>query len=303
MKNVVMTEITEDNISAFRELLPEGIRPEGILAERYAIGALTGEKGTLIPAGLIIFSIGYSGYEKSLTMPPSLHIHWLFVSENERSRGVGRALLAQLYDIAKIARVNEIRCRLTTPDTDTCPVGFLRENGFDFSECKHISMVRPMGVLFTPKQGVQDADRACIRFLEELSPEELESIPDIFGEAPKIFDVKGRLTCEPELSCVIMHKKKISGIFLVSSEKTVSRKQRLEFTFIRVLPGVPVDKIRRLLRLSFLKALALYGPEVPVYLETEYPPSVKLIQYGVKDCPVDKILIGSRPVMQPEVIE
>ncbi|MCR4907758.1 MAG: GNAT family N-acetyltransferase [Lachnospiraceae bacterium] len=292
MKNVIMTEITEENISAFRELLPEGI-PE----ERYAIGALTGEMGALVPVGLMIFSIGYSGYEKNLTLPPSLFLHWLFVSENERSKGVGRAMLTCLYSIAQSAHVNEIRCRLTAPELDTCPRDFLSDNGFEFSETERICIVRPMGVLFTPKQGVDSADRACVRFLEDLSFKELESIPDIFGEAPKIFDAEGRLTCNAELSCVVMHKEKISGIFLVSSEKTVSRRKRLAFTFIRMLPGVPVDKIRRLLKLSFLRTLELYGPEIPVYLETEYPPSIKLVKYGVKDCPVENILIGIRPVM------
>ncbi len=296
MKTITMTEVTEENISAFRELVPDGILPEGILEGRHAIGALTGKRGTFMPVGLIIFSIGYSGYEKSLKSPPSISLLWLFVSENERKNGVGSALLKQLFYMAESSHVNEIRCSLTTPDTDTCPVKFFKDNGFAFTETERISLVRPMGVLFTPRKAVDIGDLTCIRSLEELSSEELESIPDIFGEAPKIFDAYGNLTCDEELSCVLMHKKKISGIFIVSSEDTLSDNRRLEFNFIRVLPGVPVDKIRRLLKVAFIKTLELYGPDIPVYMESEYPPSVKLIKYGVSDCPVEKILTGVRPV-------
>ncbi len=86
------------------------------------------------------------------------------------------------------------------------------------------------------------------------------------------------------------------GDIVAESRTAVIKKNGQLIRLSGCFRGVPADKIRRLLKLAFIKTLELYGPEVPVYLETEYPPSVKLIKYGVKNCPVEKVLIGIRPV-------
>ncbi len=297
---ITITGVTKENLSAFMELAPAGILTDDMLDARHAIGALTGKRGEFVPVGLLIFDIGYSGLEKRADEPPSINLLWLYVSEDQRSKGVGKELLAKLYSIADSSGIKEIRCRLTAPDPENIIKSFLSGSGFEISEVERVSLTRPISAYFSP-EGKKDASGAdYIRSISELSPEELESIPGLFGESPKILDEDGRLNCESTVSCVLMHKDKISGILLSSSERRLSDDWRLKYTFIRILPQVPAEKIRMMLRSSFSKALELYGPDTPVHMESEYPPSVKLIKYTIKDCPTEKLLIGSITEPSPD---
>ncbi len=293
---MTITTITAENRHAFEQFAPAGTLTDNMLEGRHAMGALTGEKGSFEPAGLMIFDIAYTGYEKSMKTAPSVKIHWLYVDGDKRLKGVGSALMDGLLSSLKSADINEIRCCVEDPDADEGLKLFLESRGFEFEYTERINLVRPLKEFDEKRKRIQFKEDGSIKPLSELGREELKNIRKTFGEAPEIFGHDGRLNCEPELSCVLFHKKLISGVYLVSSRQSRPGQYALKFFFMRILPGTPAAKTRELLQVSFAKALETYGLEVPVYIETEYPPSVALIKYLISDCPVEKVLTGVRPL-------
>lgn len=291
---MTVTTVTAENLRAFERFAPAGTLTDHMLEGRHAIGALTGEQGSFVPAGLMIFGIAYTGYEKSIKTAPSVIIHWLYVGETERRKGAGSALMDGLLSSLKNVSINEIRCSVEDPVEDNGLKQFLENMGFVFDYTERIRLVRTLGEFDEKRKRIQFKGETSVKPLSELKREELKSIREIFGEAPEIFDPDGRLDCEPELSYVLFHKNQISGVYLVAARHTRPDKHALKFFFMRILPGIPVTKTQELLQVSFVKALESYGLEVPVYIETEYPPSVALIKYLISDCPVEKVLTGVR---------
>ncbi|MCR4907760.1 MAG: GNAT family N-acetyltransferase [Lachnospiraceae bacterium] len=292
---MTITTLSAENLQAFEQFAPAGTLTEHILEGRHAIGALAWEEGSFVPVGLMIFDIAYTGHEKSISTPPSVNILWLYVDETERNKGTGSALMDGLLSSLKNTEINEIRCVVEDPEEEGNELKrFLESRGFEFEYTERISLASSLEELDKKRKRIQLKGELSVKPLSELEYEELKSIREIFGETPDIFGMDGRLNCEPLLSYVLYHEDKISGVYLVSSRKTGVDKRALKIYFMRILPGIPASKTRELLQVSFAKAIEIFGLEVPVYIDTEYPPTVALIKYLISDCPVEKVLTGVR---------
>ncbi len=289
---MTITTLSAENLPAFEQFAPAGTLTEHMLEGRQAIGALAGEEGSFEPVGLMIFEIAYTGYEKKLTTPPSVNILWLYVDETKRLKGAGSALMDGLLSSIRNAEINQIRCVVEDPDEENGLKQFLESRGFEFEYTERINLASSLEELDKRRKRIKLEGELSVKPLSELDREELKSIREVFGETPEIFGADGRLNCEPFLSYVLYHEEQISGVYLVSSRKTGEDKRALKIYFMRILPGVPAIKTRELLQVSFAKAVEIYGLDVPVYIDTEYPPTVALIKYLISDCPVEKVLTG-----------
>lgn len=100
---ITFTTVTTENSEAFLHLAPQGFLSGEYLEDKKAVGALTGKRGSFVPAALMIIFIGFTGYEKSVEVGPSIAVKWFMVDEEYRLQGIGRACFEKLYSLGRQA--------------------------------------------------------------------------------------------------------------------------------------------------------------------------------------------------------
>lgn len=128
---MLITAISEKNVSAFRHLISPEVRTLLFSEGVFALGAICEEKGEKLAAGVLIFSVdeGESGDEILMAAV----IRWLFVSEEMRQKGVADRLMAELIHAVGLGGVEHIICDLPVPEEYDALCGYLESLGFEFS--------------------------------------------------------------------------------------------------------------------------------------------------------------------------
>ncbi len=285
---LIFTSVTSENAEAFEYLAPQGYLSEDYLPGKRALGVLVEKEGILIPAGLLIFFIRFTGYETSAKEGPSIVVRWIGVDEEFERKGIGKAMLDKLYALGKSGDVSMI----CFPDRGYFEWHdlkfFLVHSGYRIVNWKRVRMIRPLGS-FAGLGKEHEGERShSVKALKKLGPEELELISGIFMTRPDQIMQREDSPYDLELCAAAVKGKNLVGIFLISSERDMPDGWRLNRLFLGIRPKTPSKITLDLLRFSYERGLKRYGKDTDVAVEADHPTIVKLLRHLVPDCPVEE---------------
>ncbi len=298
--NITFTTITPENSEAFLHLAPQGFLSKEYLEDKKAVGALIGEKGSFLPAALMIIFIGFTGYEKSIEEGPSIAVKWFMVDEEYRLQGIGRACFEKLYGLGRKVNAARILCAGRGFYEWDSFRPFLGRLGYSFFNYKRIRTVCTlknfMGITALSEESPEDKKGYSIKTLKKVGEEELEIVYGLFMTRPDKILHDENFEYDKELCCAAVCGKKLAGVFLISSEELADGKHNLSSIFFGVVPETPPEVTLAMIDHSYNRALKLYGEDTIVYIETENPSLVGFIKQLVPDCPVQEAEAGIKKI-------
>ncbi|MBO6137917.1 MAG: GNAT family N-acetyltransferase [Lachnospiraceae bacterium] len=316
---MILSTVTGENAYAFRELSPGGELEEEDLEGCFAIGALWEEEdggktegkkdGTQrIPAGLIIFEAEYTELGGFHSAEPELHLIWLYVHEAYRGRGIGRCLMRKALSLAISAGLKGINCSLYIGEREGNEEikGFLEHYNFRFTRSERLDFSFQLkdfaeheDINAKPEKGYS---------VVSISKVSKERIDEFFGKLGLDTD-EGRLRpgevsyLETVVSSAILKGRSVQGVFLADLDDYYNGSRILDNVFLRVLPGLDPRNILAMIMFSLRSSLAIYGGELTMHVASEYPPSIRLVKYFVKDAPSRQMEYGVYNIDKDKVQE
>ena len=304
---MILSRITQENAAAFKELAPGGRLDHDLLKDCFMIGAILEEEdgkpgeekiSGKVPAGLMIFDTVYTEFESPHSSRPDMHLMWLFVREDLRKRGIGRELMKEALSLAVSAELREINCSFYAGEGEGDGEdikSFLEHYSFKFITSESLDFTISLkeferyGELETsPEEGYSVTSLARIpqTALDDFFNEMGMGIQDSslqFGDAAGT---------ETIVSSAILKGTSVQGIFIADVNEFFNGESLIDNVFLRVLPETNPKNIQAMIGYSLKCAIAIYGEEALLHIATEYPPSVGLVKYFVKDCPAKEIAFG-----------
>ena len=303
---MILSRVTQENAAAFKELAPGGRLEPDELKSCYIIGAILEEEdgkpgeekiSGKVPAGLKIFDTIYTEFESPHTSRPDMHLLWLFVREDLRKRGVGRELMKEALSLAVSAELREINCSFYAGEVEGEEdiKSFLEHYSFKFTVSERLDFTISLKEFI--RYGEFETDPEEGYFVTSLSRIPQTALDEFFNEmGMEVQDSSLQLGdsagLETIVSSAILKGTSVQGIFIADVNEFFNGESFIDNVFLRVLPETNPKNIQAMIGYSLKCAIAIYGEEALLHIATEYPPSVGLVKYFVKDCPAKEIAFG-----------
>ena len=224
--------VKEENLRQFLPLIPEEFQDEVISGELLCLGALAEDKtDERTAAGVLLFSVedGLIYEEEQSVM---IVVHWIYVAEAERQKGLANELVDALSDVLDDSPAEGVICDIPMDSEYDLAEAFFTSWGFEFRVIDSCEMIISKEDFRKKMKTMESEDiKKAAKTFDK--PEGLTAIPDIDEEAFKkalqamkeaektgyydgvsenMDDYAG------DMSYAIMHKGEISSMILFSRD-------------------------------------------------------------------------------------
>ncbi len=291
---MIFTTVTTENAILFNDISPSGVLSDSELNEKYVIGTVSDEAEAPSGTGLLMFSILDHRPEAGAINAPCIRLSWLAVREGYRNKGLGRALLRRLYEIAENAGFKEVSCSFDAESTYAEAEPFFRHMGFVFTDYKTAYLCDSLGDLIKPRNFQDYLKDKGVVSLDSLKKGELEAF------LAKCTDGANERSLDPDdgydysMCCAKKKGNEILGVLFARTTALFNGRMMIDEIGLKVLPGTPATDIKAMMIFTFGQALMHYGPDLPVRVKVINPPAVRITCHLQPGCITGCLKVGVR---------
>ena len=286
-EELIMTRISADNAAFFTELIPDDILERLSLPIVYGVGALIKREDELYhPAGALVFRS--HSWEETY-----IKTEWLYVLEKERKKGVGTALIRELFKAAGNSGIYLINADLPADGSSKELAAFLEGRDFSLSASLADTVTLPLSFFKRNELIAKEGDIPDdLKFLKDISASRIKKGLQVILENLMDKGASELLSTvvawfDPEISAAVMgDDRSPKALYLMHRCPS----GRLQAVFMGGTEEAGPEDFLALLRATYAAAVRLYGEDTPVELIFRSERGMDLMDRLYEEHPVEEVL-------------